>query len=104
MSEVVDLRCPVGPRQLLGKVLRDSGHIPVDASNLMELACRDCARSLRRSDPDVRRVVHRYDLSGTLVESEIQRAGDSRESAPPADTSGEKSGNQLLYRSTSPSS
>lgn len=84
MSEVVDLRCPVGPRQLLGKVLRESGRVPVDSSNLMELACRDCARTLRRSDPTVARVVHRYDLLGNLVESEISH----REAPTPiADTS-----------------
>lgn len=90
MSETVDLRCPVGPRQLLGKVLRESGRVPVDSSNLMELACRDCARTLRRSDPTVARVVHRYDLLGNLVESEIAH----RDSA--ADTSGEAE-NQPLH-------
>lgn len=71
--ETVELRCPVGPRQLLGKVLRESGNVVVDDNNLMELACRDCARALKVSDPGVLRVVHRYNLLGELVESVIQR-------------------------------
>jgi len=72
-KEFLELRCPVGPKQLLGKVIRETGHIPVDDSNLMELSCRDCSRFLRRTEPDVLRVVHRYNLLGELVENVVTR-------------------------------
>ena len=70
-SEALELRCPVGPRQLLGKVIRETGTVPVDESNLMELSCRDCTRTKRRESPEVFRVVHRYNLLGELVENVI---------------------------------
>lgn len=72
-ARVVEIRCPVGPRQLLMKV-RQSGEVPhYSADNLMELACRDCARNARQVDPTVRRVLHRYAFSGELIESVVER-------------------------------
>ena len=81
MSEVeeVEVRCPVPqflpggdckPGKLLLK-LRLSGEIPsyVYPDNLIELACEDCRRSLRSSGRRVRRVLHRFDLAGNLVET-----------------------------------
>jgi hypothetical protein len=78
-EEVVDVRCPVGPRRddgschpgkLLLKI-RQSGERPtwVHPDNLIELYCEDCTRRLRKSGRPVRRVLHRYDFLGTLVET-----------------------------------
>lgn len=68
----VELRCPVGAQKLLGKVLREGGQ-PVVTDNLMELACRDCAQNAREFDPTVRRVLHRFNVIGELVESVVER-------------------------------
>ena len=69
----IELRCPVGPRKLLAKVRTEGLKPIVVEGNLLELACRDCTRALRVTEPDVRLVVHSYDLAGTLVESHIDR-------------------------------
>jgi len=70
--QIVEVRCPVGPRALLFK-LRREGEIPrVSDGNLLELACRDCARNARQFDPDVRRVLHRFDFAGQLIESVVE--------------------------------
>lgn len=79
MAEVVDVRCPVGPRRedgtchpgkLLLKI-RQSGEKPayVHPDNLIELYCEDCTRRLRKQGRAVRRVLHRYDFIGTLIET-----------------------------------
>lgn len=73
MTVVVELRCPTGPRRLLSK-LRLTGEAPrIVPGNLVELSCDDCKRTLRRTDPSVARVLHRFDMAGTLVESVIDR-------------------------------
>lgn len=65
----VEIRCPVGPRRLLSKLLL-SGEQPVHTDgNLIEFTCDDCKRSLRRRGEPVFRVYHYYDLAGTLVET-----------------------------------
>lgn len=72
--EVVDLRCPQGPKQLLMKI-RVSNDEPAHVSedNLLEIACRDCARNARILDSTVARVLHRFAFSGELIESVIER-------------------------------
>lgn len=57
----VDLRCPGQHGRLLAKV--NAPRI-VDG-NLIEIACRDCARSY-----DARQVLHRFNVLGELVETE----------------------------------
>lgn len=75
--EEVEVRCPVPqplpggdckPGKLLMKLLV-SGESPsyVHPDNLIELACDDCRARLRRRGVGVRRVLHRYDLTGSLV-------------------------------------
>jgi hypothetical protein len=75
----VEVRCPVPkplpgghcrPGQLLMK-LRLIGGIPsfVHPENLIELACDDCKYYAKTSGHPVRRVLHRYDMSGELVET-----------------------------------
>lgn len=66
--EKLDIRCPEDPRRLLMKYYREVGKPPV-VGNLMELACRECTRSARRTDSKVEVVVHRFDLAGQLVET-----------------------------------
>jgi hypothetical protein len=77
--EEVEVRCPVPtelpsghciPGKLLLK-LRLSGEIPsyVYPDNLIELACEDCRTRLRKRGVSVKRVLHRFDLAGTLVET-----------------------------------
>ena len=66
----VELRCPVGPRRLLSKLLI-AGERPHIVGNLVELACSDCKQAERKKGNPVVRVLHRYDLSGALIESEL---------------------------------
>lgn len=68
----VEMRCPVGPRRLLSKMLL-VGDRPHVVSGLVEIACDDCKKAQRRLDPRVQRVVHRFDMVGQLVESELIR-------------------------------
>lgn len=65
----VEVRCPVGPQRLLSK-LRLSGEKPTYVEgNLIEFACDDCKRNLRRRGQTVSRVLHRYNFLGELVET-----------------------------------
>lgn len=71
----MDLRCSENPRRLFARIKRETGKPPpVDkGSNLFEVACRDCARDLREADPDVKQVLHRFNLLGELIETEVVR-------------------------------
>jgi hypothetical protein len=67
----VEIRCPVGPRRLFALMI-DRGERPRKADgNLIEFVCRDCAKRLRQSDPTVDYVLHRYDIAGELIETEV---------------------------------
>jgi len=81
----VEVRCPVPwvggsgrcrPGRLLFK-LRLSGAVPsfVHPDNLIELQCEDCVYRLRRKGHQVKRVLHRYDLAGNLIETLTDDAG-----------------------------
>jgi hypothetical protein len=79
MAEVVDVRCPVGPSREDGSChpgklllkIRQAGDVPayVHPDNLIELFCEDCTRRMRKSGRQVRRVLHRFDFLGTLIET-----------------------------------
>lgn len=69
----VQIRCPEGPRRLLAKARLVGDRPHVTDGNLIEFYCNDCTRSRRRKDPAVSRVLHRFDLTGTLVESVVER-------------------------------
>jgi hypothetical protein len=85
MAEVVDVRCPVGPRRAdgtchPGKLLlkiRQEGQRPayVHPDNLIELFCEDCTRRARKSGRPVKRILHRYDFLGQLVETLVVEDG-----------------------------
>jgi hypothetical protein len=75
----VEVRCPVPwerpdgscrPGRLLLK-LRLAHEVPsyVHPDNLIEMACDDCLYRLKHAGRRVRRVLHRYDLAGSLVET-----------------------------------
>lgn len=59
----VDVRCPLNPRRLFAKLNRDPDVHIDPATNWIEIQCRDCGRELGG------RVLHRYDITGTLIET-----------------------------------
>lgn len=81
MAEVVELRCPqpkswdseCHPGKLLAK-LRIGGEEPsyIHPDNLIEMQCQDCKRHLTSQGRSVRRVLHRYDFAGTLVDTLVE--------------------------------
>ncbi len=66
----VDLRCPEDPRKLLMKLQLNGDRPHVTDENLLELSCDACKARLRKTDPGVGLVLHRYNFLGELVESE----------------------------------
>lgn len=74
VDTVVELRCPEHPMRLFAKLHLDGMTPPVVDGNLLEMACDVCKRRLRDSEIDLVRVLHRYDLTGELVETELVRA------------------------------
>ncbi len=83
-AQVVELRCPVGPRKLFAK-LRLSGRSPeVTSDNLIELPCQYCRRELARAGREASLVLHRFNIIGELVETEtIPRDPNSSGQKPP---------------------
>jgi hypothetical protein len=78
VMKTVEIRCPVGPRKLLSKLILEKQVPSVVDGNLLEMACYDCARTARIHNPDVLRVLHRYNLVGELIESvEVLRGDES---------------------------
>lgn len=74
--ESIEIRCPVGPRRLLSKLLVRGEHPDITPDNLIEFACSDCKQTLsRQGNSRVKRVLHRYDLAGVLVETVVERSG-----------------------------
>lgn len=68
----VEIRCPIGPKRLLSKLLIEGERPTITPGNLIEFACSDCKRTLRSQGESVYRVLHRYDLSGALVETLVE--------------------------------
>lgn len=74
MDEVVEVRCPSDLRRLFLK-LRAAGEVPTYTAgeNWLEVACFDCLRAARRSDPDVQRVLHYYSFLGEFQRTRVVR-------------------------------
>lgn len=73
-SATVDLRCPVGAKKLLARIRQTNGPVRVTGDNLLELACRDCrVRVANETGSRPTLVVHRFNVLGELVESEVIR-------------------------------
>ncbi len=70
--KIVDIRCNVGPRELLMR-LEVNEVIHVGEYNLMLLKCSWCTRMGRKQDSTVKRVIHKYNLMGELCGSDIER-------------------------------
>lgn len=76
--EIVEVRCPVGPRRLFAKLRLEGGINPhVTEDNLVEFSCDDCKRERRARGERVFRVLHRFDFFGTLVQTVIDRGDGS---------------------------
>lgn len=74
MTDSVEVRCPSDFRRLFLK-LRAAGEVPVYTSeeNWLEVACFDCLRSARKSDPTVSRVLHYYSFLGEFQQTRVER-------------------------------
>lgn len=68
--EEIQIRCPAGPQRLMA-ILRHREKYVIVEDNLIEFACNDCARWKRKEGDPVWRVLHRYNLLGELVETEV---------------------------------
>lgn len=64
----VEIRCPRHSMRLLLKIGRPR---VVDGANVIEVACRDCRKDLRRDGRDVRDVIHVYNVLGEVVETRV---------------------------------
>jgi hypothetical protein len=62
-----DIRCPANPKRLFLRIERPQ----IVDGNLIEVACRDCRNVRRERGEDVRSVVHRYNVLGELIETEV---------------------------------
>lgn len=72
-SYSVDVRCPRGPQRLFAKLkVDDETTLHVTEDNVLEFACGDCKRALRREGFDVDRVLHTYLFDGTFQETFIE--------------------------------
>jgi hypothetical protein len=70
VTEHVDVRCPANLRRLFMK-LQLAGARPVyTEGNLLEIACADCRRELRRHGVEVAQVLHYYNFLGELITTE----------------------------------
>jgi hypothetical protein len=67
--DAVEIRCPAVPLRLL---LRLGAPVLVDGANMIEIACRGCKTDYRKAGQPVSLVLHRYNVMGQLVETEIQ--------------------------------
>lgn len=65
----VELRCDTNRSKLLAKVKKP---VIVDG-NLIEVACDDCKRRKRKLGEVVSLVVHRFNVLGDLIETEVFR-------------------------------
>lgn len=75
MIEVIDIRCPVGAKNLLlrVKLKQEEMHVNRDFG-LLEISCRDCTRTQRKEMRDAGlptgfRVIHRFYPDGLICET-----------------------------------
>lgn len=72
MSDVVEVRCPVGPRRLFTKLkLGEEFGRYVNDVNLIEFTCSDCAKHY--NTPYTRYwVYHRFNFLGELISTSVE--------------------------------
>lgn len=69
----VELRCNANPLRLLAKIRQPQSGVEIVEGNLIEIACDHCKRTRRQQDPDVKLVLHRWNVVGELVDTEVVR-------------------------------
>ena len=67
----IEVRCPSSVGKLFMKLKLSGEPVIVTEGNLLEFSCSDCKRLLKKEGTPVFRVLHRYDLAGALIETEI---------------------------------
>lgn len=67
----IDIRCPEGPKKLLMKLQINGERPTYTDGNLIELSCDHCKSTLRKQGLRLSRVLHRFDLAGELIETEV---------------------------------
>lgn len=82
MTTVTEMRCPANLSRLFA-IARQEGDRPKYVDGLlMEFACRDCRSRLLQKEREmhagpgtgaVSRVLHRFNIAGELVETEVIR-------------------------------
>jgi len=91
--ELVEVRCPVGPRRLFTKLRLQAGAVRyVQPENWIEMSCADCRGQLRRQAHVVTHVLHRYDFTGALVETVLVYADDRQDVLPASGGAGTAEG------------
>lgn len=73
MTAVVDMRCPVNPSRLMGRVKDPDARAEIVEGNLIEIACDHCKQSKRMKGEKCRLVLHRYNVLGEHIEDEVVR-------------------------------
>jgi len=69
MVTAVDLRCPVVHRRLFARLrMREASIVE---GNLIEVACDECRKIRRKQGDEVRLVLHRFNVIGVCVETEV---------------------------------
>ena len=67
------VKCPMRTKRVLLKLyIAEGEHVHVTDGNLMELACSDCRRFMRKDGEPVALVLHRFDFLGDYVETLIR--------------------------------
>lgn len=68
----VEVRCPVGPQKLFFRVQLGEEYSQYVSPNLLEISCYDCSKSQTRTLGRKVRVVHRFNVIGELIETDVQ--------------------------------
>lgn len=73
VAEWAELRCPSNPSRLFARLkLTGERASFIQPDNLIEMSCYDCRKLLERSGRSARRVLHRYDMAGTLIATLVE--------------------------------
>jgi hypothetical protein len=71
VSTMVEFRCDKNPLKMFGRLITSGERPKVTNDNLMEFQCQACRTTYGRSGKKPRRVLHRFNIVGDLVETEV---------------------------------
>ena len=71
MTADVEFRCVAYPSVLFGRLRLGEEGVRIVEGNLVEFACRSCRREACRAGSSVALVLHRFNLLGELIETDI---------------------------------